>query len=341
MAQVKKEEKVVILLRPQEMEHDYEIIKAMMITKMGAMIDRSTDDTNMAVLKKYFPGLPTPAKEVLVQFKKEALQGLRDDIKSRFSKNRAGVSFETYQQNSLIRSLHSLLESFKPYRELVPWYHTIRDQNNRVRFSACTLSGFKPGLQFKVDRDATGLTLQTFINMNGTIFALDIFNRYHFLLESNNEYFLLSHKDYQTLEWLTVNQPGEYSKKPDEFAAHILSKLEADYPVNRNQLFEVHVIDVVPENRVMLSEISQSFLVLTPQWFYDGFLVDSDWKENHEVIQQGKTYLIRRNLDHETAFKKTLSPFIPISRNNLTGTITCRLQRRRKSNGSLKCITKC
>ncbi len=107
---------------------------------------------------------------------------------------------------------------------------------------------------------------------------------------------MLSYKDYQTLEWLSENNG---IADAHEFTAKILTRLEEDYKVNRNDLFEAILVENIPVNRVMLSEISNSFLVLTPQWLYDGFLQEGTWKEKTEIVHEGKTYLIQRNKEEE------------------------------------------
>ncbi len=319
MALVQKEVKVVVLLKPQEMVNDYLVIRAMQIVKMGGIVDRSTDDTSLALLKKHFPGLPAAAQEILVQFRQDAIDKMREQIRSRFAANRAGIAFDPYLRNAMIRSLHALFESLKPFAQMIPWYHGIRDQQNRVRFSSCTINAHKPQLQFNVSRDATGLALQTLVRVQEAIVPMDRFNRYQFLLESNNEYFLLSHKDYLALEWLEEINPSAYARQPEEFATLILAKLEADYPVNRNNLFEVTAVTAVAENRVMLSEISQSFLVLTPQWLYDGYLVEGPWKEKQEFQQNGKTYAVQRDQEAEMVFRKKLESLHPNFPRQLNG----------------------
>ena len=56
----------------------------------------------------------------------------------------------------------------------------------------------------------------------------------------------------------------------------------------------------------MLSEISQSFLVLTPQWGYDGFITEGPWKETYDITRNGQAFAIYRNQSDEKALWQLL-----------------------------------
>ncbi|MCP6725903.1 hypothetical protein NL526_27990, partial [Klebsiella pneumoniae] len=89
------------------------------------------------------------------------------------------------------------------------------------------------------------------------------------------------------LEWIRKNKTIDADGAA--FAKNILSVLEENYTVERNNLFEVNVVDnILPAQRVMLSEISNSFLVLTPQWIYDGTIAEGEWKEQIETTEDGQ-----------------------------------------------------
>ena len=128
----------------------------------------------------------------------------------------------------------------KPFSALIKWYHKIPGEKGNFKTAPGSFSTFKPQLQFEVTKNGNALELSTIISINGTIFPLDQFSRYQFLLLSGSEYFILSYKDYQTLEWLKENDPHQYSHQPQEFSENILARLETDYAVNRNNLFQKH-----------------------------------------------------------------------------------------------------
>jgi SNF2 family DNA or RNA helicase len=99
-----------------------------------------------------------------------------------------------------------------------------------------------------------------------------------------------------------------------------LAKLEDGYTVNRNNLFSKNEVNVLPKNRVMLSEISNSFLVLTPQWEYDDMLVEGQFQPTTEIVKHGETFSIVRNEDWEKSFVRLLQSLHPNFPKQLNGT---------------------
>src|SRR5690606_7526628 len=141
----------------------------------------------------------------------------------------------------------------RPFMPLIKWYHKIKIDQSNFKTSSCSFSPFRPGLAFEVIKTGNELLIQTKIVINGISYLEDIFTRHHFLLESKGEYFLLSFKEYKTLNWIIDSNPAQYASRPLELASNILAVLEADYPVNRNNLFDTHQVNALPVRRVMLS----------------------------------------------------------------------------------------
>jgi len=103
----------------------------------------------------------------------------------------------------------------------------------------------------------------------------------------------------QTLEWLQATIQSGTNITQETFIEKILAPIEMDYAVNRNGLLDATSVNVLPVNRVMLSEISNSFLMLNPQWLYDGFLVENRWQAEAKINQNGVEYIVHRNKDKE------------------------------------------
>ena len=325
MASTQSASRTVLLLSPHRIPEDHLVLESLRITrnagtaKSTEMVRFESCELDNTELRVHYSGLPKQATEILMWFNTAGVNWIREDIKKRFTAQRAGVPFEPYYKNAMTRRLHDLLERLKPFAGLLKWYHKLPGDKGHYKTAPCTFSAFKPQLHFELKQEDEGIQLETIVNLNGSPYPLRQFNRHHFLLESGNEYFLLSYKDFQTLEWLGDNDPGQYARQPDELAAHILSRLEGDYTVTRHDLLEKTGIRVTPVNRVMLSEISQSFLVLTPQWVYDGFPVDGPWKETQETVRQGVTYLVERDRPAETAFLQLLESLHPGFARQLNG----------------------
>ena len=318
MAAVTTEQKV-LLLSPQRLLTDYVLLQLLHIKKSKQVVDYKVHAATDAELNNACSHLPGQVIDTLRQFTETFIMRAGDQIKKQYQAQRAGISPETYYQRAMARSVHGLFERMKPFAELVKWYHQVQHQKGHFRTGPCSFSAYKPALQFSVTKEHGRLAIDTLIYLNGSAYPLSEFSRYLFLLESRNEYFLLSFKDYQTLEWLQTTNIQQFADQPEDFAKHVLARLEADYPVNRNNIFTRKEIDTVAVNRVLLSEISRTFLVFTPQWLYDGLLVEGAWKDKHEITRNGEIYVIKRNRETETAFLQRLEQLHPNFSKQLNG----------------------
>ncbi len=307
----KVENKTGLLLCPQQLLKNISILQVLHITKTNADVKYVTTDPDSREVNKSFFHLPKNTKEILIYFSEGYSDSRAQHIRLKYKTGRAGMPFNEFYEPALLRELHGLFERLKPFTTLFKWYHKIWNNKSSARTAPCVFSMFKPQLQFEVSKEKEALLLKTQFTLNGTVFDIGDFKRYHFLLESGNEYFLMGFKDFQTLEWLQQSRPEQYQHHPTELAQNILARLEEDYKVNRNGLFSQNIIEVMPVNRVLLSEISSSFLVLTPQWMYDGFLVESPWKETYEITKAGEAYIVQRNKAEEQRFSKLLEGLHP------------------------------
>ncbi len=306
-------------MRPQQLVHNDDILQAQHYVKTATGFDYVLHELTVQEVNESFAELPRLAKEVLVSFNKLQSGKRHTNIVNRYKTAKGGIAFETFYGNALLRTLHGLFEQLKPFASLLKWQHKILINKQNTKTAPCSFSSYKPKLEFEVVKKSEALHLQTNVLLNGSVFPLEDFTRYDFLLLSNNEYFLLAHKDYKTLEWLQSNDPAQYSNDADALARLVLARLEEDYPVNRNNLFNQDVIDTMPVNRILLSEISDSFLVLTPQWVYDGFVVDGEWQPVYNFTRAGAAYSILRHKEAEQQFSRQLQQMHPNFSRQLNG----------------------
>jgi SNF2 family DNA or RNA helicase len=308
----KVETKTALLLCPAKVLENKQLLRLIQITRDEKGVQYDIRDLDESTIRKYFDGVPQQAKHSLQHLNHEGLNKLEDEITKRFKQQKSGMPLRQFLFPAYARQLQERFEMIKPFAALLKWYHQLpHADNGHVITTPCVFSVYKPVLKFEVTKEDGSFRLITVIVINGCDYRHDAFRRFHFLLESNNEYFLLAYKDYKTLEWLQQNDPAQYSHDAAFFAQKILSVLENDYDVNRNNLFAVTTVEVKPVRRILLSEISNSFLVLTPQWLYDGYIAEGAWKESFEVSNNGEAIVVKRNKDEETAFKKLLEALHP------------------------------
>ncbi|GEO11330.1 DEAD/DEAH box helicase [Segetibacter aerophilus] len=307
MAVVKVEKKIAILLSPHELDSKFRLLESLHIQKSDKGIEYDLFDLHNKELNKNYLHLPEVVRDLLVHFSPDAFTKFQYKVGQPFLDKKPTDAELNLILTTTHRHFHQLFDKLKPFSGLLKWYHRTRLPDGKsFRMSPCAFSSYKPQLVFHVANENGRLVLKTEVILNGASYNLKEFNRYHFLLENSNEYFLLSYKDYQTLRWLAEKNRGQYGDDPVAFSQHILTKLELDYKVNRYNFFSKKEIRTIPVNRVLLSELNGSFLMLTPQWVYDGFVLENPWKESYETVVDGEAVEIVRNKEAEDEFLKKL-----------------------------------
>jgi SNF2 family DNA or RNA helicase len=279
-----------LLLSPHRLLTDRIILESLHINKTPKGVDLHIHELTNTELKKHYGDIHKDARDTL-------------------------SALNTHGAH--LRTVHELLLRLKPFTETFKWYHKIQVDKKNYKTAPCRFSNYRPQLEFEVTKYNNKYLLKESLEINGCKYDSSEFTRTHYLMESKGEYFLLAYKDYLTLEWLEKENYHTYSTQ--DFIEKILARLEADYKVNRNNLFETATVQEKPVKRVMLSEISNSFLVLTPQWLYDGFLQEGTWKEMSEVVQDGKAFHIYRSKEEENNLVQLLESLHPNFSKQLNG----------------------
>jgi superfamily II DNA or RNA helicase len=311
MAVMKEEKKVALLLSPQRITTDFRVLNSLHITRSAAGVEYNMDELDNGEIRKYYSSLGKECGRNLLQFSPLSLDHTRQDLKQKINNQRAGINRDEVMRSAMVRHLFQLFQAMKPFAGLSKWYHRTSEDGKKYKTAPCVFNKFKPLLKFEVVKDKEQLKLQTIVELNNASYPLEVFKRYHFLLESGNEYFLLSYKDYQTLEWLDKVDWNSVANDATAFSQNVLIRLELDHSVNRNGHFTKKALVTVPINRVMLSELNNSFLMLTPQWLYDGFVVDGPFKDTYETVVDGEEYVIQRDKHLEDQFQQLLVTLHP------------------------------
>ena len=305
-----------LLLSPYKLPNDLLCIESLHITRDKKGISITNLEPDATELRKHFPDLPKPARDALIFFTKQQIIDTRQAIERLSFTGSSSIPDKNVVSIALLRKAHEKLLQLKPFFALVKWHHKTKQENGHFKTEPCQWSTFRPVLQFRVVKEEQQLNIECRVQIANGDFPITACRRRSFLLEHSNEYFLLTWKDYQTLNWLAEQKlPAD----PEWFRTNILSRLDADYTVNSKDAMDATIIDVVAHPRVLLSEISQSFLVMTPQWSYDGFIQEGPWKEQTEIQQQGNSYLLLRNKESEDQLRLQLEALHPNFSKQLNG----------------------
>jgi superfamily II DNA or RNA helicase len=308
-----------LLFVPADLSSRKDIVRFIHIIKKNGLTRYDITVLDETLIRRQYGSQPKMVKDAITAVTEHSLNKIEEEIIKKHKLQKSGVPLRQFLIPAYTRRLVQQLETLKPFFPLLKWYHQVPNPaTGNLLIAPCSFSTYKLQLKFEVIKE-NGLQLITWIVIGNASYNISDFRRFHFLLESKNEYFFLSFKDYQTIEWLLQTNPAQYADDPSLFAQNILSKLEEDYEVERNNLFAVTTIDVLPIQRVLLSEISNSFLVFTPQWLYDGYLAEGAWKELLETTVQGEAIVVKRNKEAETFFKKQLEALHPNFPKQLNG----------------------
>ena len=295
---------------PGELLKRCAVLHLLQIRRQEGKLDYAVMPVSRQEVARHFEPLPDAAKTTLVRFSPDSLAAFEKETAQRCKKQKAGISPQAFLRQSLLRHTHRQFDELKPHFTSLRWYHkTNRPGTNHVQTLPCTVSAARPQLRFEVMGNEALLRIAAAVVIEEVAYELDAFTRTAFFLQKDNVYYLLSYADYQTLEWLS-SLPAE-GLPPLAFTEKVLTRLEPAYPVNRNALLDEKHVETRPQCRVYLSELNNAFLLLTPQWLYDGLLVEGPWKGEQEFSVRGKRVIIRRHQETEEQFLQQLSAFHP------------------------------
>lgn len=288
------------LIEPEQLKEGVPYVSVIWVIKSESGTRFKQENLNKHIINKW----PQEIYGALYKMLDDDFFSFLDESKKQFNKQKSGMSLDAYLKKAVFSHLRTITLSFFQQSIESRIYHKIKSlTSNNYLITACSYDDTPPKLSFEVYKDEnSGLRIAAFVSLGEEKFPLTDFTRFAFLLHKNNTYFVLSQADYQTLEWMHEKKPKQYAHDPARLSTYILQKLEQKYPVERNGHFPVHEIDVLPENIVMLSEISGSFLMITPQWNYDGIQVEGVFNETYQTHIQGEFYKVHRNQEAETAF---------------------------------------
>jgi SNF2 family DNA or RNA helicase len=318
----KKEKKTALLLCPHLINEEDQFMRLLHIEKDDRGIQFNNEELTQAHIQHYFKALPAAVQRALWRFTPRALEMTKAGIKDNFKLQKGGKNYDDYFQLSFNRLLHEQFQELKPFFPLLKLYQQVpaSDKKGHVKTAPCSFSVFTPRLLPEVARQNEGnFYINLLIQLNEISFPISGFNQYKFLIESNNEYFLLSHKDFRTIEWLQSLNWHHEGADADSFTQNILSRLEADYAVQRNNLLNRTPVTVAPVCRILLSEINNAFLVLTPQFDYDGFIIEGPFKESQVLHRDGTEYDIIRDKEPENKFVQLIESLHPNFSRQLNG----------------------
>ena len=304
-----------LLITPEAVSYQsyYNIFRVLHQRKINGKSTYTFDSLIKLNLRFLYKGANQDIIRLIKSFDEENIKHELAQLSKVHAKQKSGISYEKYIERAAPRVFHEQFSHLKNVAEELKIYHRIRSrETGNYKVAPCTFSNSKASLKFKVKRSGTsGLSISTLVDINEQELDISEFNQSAFLLEKDSVYYLLSIKDTQTLEWLKKAGPEQYSQNAEEFADKIISVLERDYDVIKESVFKVNLVESEPQHAIYLSEISDTFLMFTPRWDYEGFIIEAIDQPETEEIRKGEIYKVVRRHELEQAFVEKIRALHP------------------------------
>ncbi|MFM2336989.1 MAG: hypothetical protein RL115_182 [Bacteroidota bacterium] len=213
-------------------------------------------------------------------------------------------------KKSFTTQLQSLFTSFRQQAHRLELYHTVHGiKAPSVQVVKCSVHTFPVELSAKVQFVTGGYSLQWMVVNGKEITEYATYKRIAFLILAGNDYYQLTAKSFDAIEW------AESQLRPiiatDALMEVVNMIREKGIKVEEPEPAAAEIIHFIPLPQVYVSELSNTFLKLAPQFLYDGFLVEGPFTSTIKIQHKGQTILIKRDAEKEeelVGFLRSLHP---------------------------------
>ncbi len=327
----------IVMFVPQYLHKGFGFINFLHVIKRPVSIDYFPMSVNE--IRTAFEFLTAASADDLKSLSDQALGIQKNEMTKLFKKTVNAQSLENMVEKKILRYINeTFLKNLKEWKKL-PWFHQTKDPVKKIiRKSPCSMEAAPLTLKFRVEQDEErGLQLIRFVNIGSITYNLNEFERVVFFIEFKSQYFILNFNDYLTLESLNELNFSLLAYNAKEFFQQIVRKLEANgYEVDRNNSFSATEISTAPRSRILVSEISDTFLQFIPSFDYQGILIEGPWKSSMEVERQGELYTVNRDKKLENNLIELIKSKHTSFKNQFNNNFFISFDNARKNNWFLK-----
>ncbi|MGB1017773.1 MAG: DEAD/DEAH box helicase [Chitinophagales bacterium] len=186
------------------------------------------------------------------------------------------------------------------------YQRTLSPETERYITQKSKISKLKPIIDISIKKIEGKFRIRLAVKIGENDYKLSAFTRYGTLIRKRTEWFLLSQSDLAMLNKMSKINIDDFAYNDEAFLKNVVVKIEETHSVKRIDCFPKIEIETEPQKLVYLSEISGQFLTFTPQFNYDGFIAEGEFKAEKTAKLKGQEYLIKRNEAIETSFNTYL-----------------------------------
>jgi superfamily II DNA or RNA helicase len=257
-----------------------------------------------------FPKLPEECIKPLLNCSETELYKLKISLEQQTSYLQEEQKRKQLLKKSFATQVQSLFTSFRQQAHRLELYHAVPGLTSQsIQVVKCSIHSFPVELKAKVLTIESGFTLQwTVLNGKQQINYTQL-QRRDFLLLDGNTYYQLTAKAYEAIEW--ADSQVWPLTTPSEIAAAIITLREKGIMVEEPEPATEEMVSFPPQPQVYVSELSNTFLKLAPQFLYDGFLMDGPFIPIAKVQHNGQIISIKRDAEKEeelVGFLRSLHP---------------------------------
>ena len=288
--------KAVLLLQPQRLLFRHPVVQILLVHRVASGVEMEEQPLVSATINKYFKSLSTDAKKYLLKLQQVEVEKYDLALEAQFKLQRQYTDFRPFRSRAMAAYYQQQLGFVKQLAQGVSWYHRLPDGATKMKTAPCTYHPYTVQAAFSLVRQDNMVTVEVSIVKGNDNLPLAQFRRFYFLLEHNHTYLHLSLKSYEAIDWLADQQdqmwPAEDTSRTNAVMQHLQS---FGLPVQAHDLLPADTLSVVPTKRVLLSELNNAFLMLTPQFVYDGHVVEGSYADTATIDYQGSSLHIQRH----------------------------------------------
>ena len=210
---------------------------------------------------------------------------------------------------------------FEHLQKLWPWL--VQQKTfvlNEGKFSVdairpATLSAAVVKACFHVKQEGQFIAIELHLEKEGHFFAPGSFQfRSNMLLEMDSVYHLPATEDRPVLQLFTQGYIRVHESDKTALIRDLIPSLQKKYAVEVPEPFRIEKAAITPKLQVLLKEYKDQYLMLQPQFDYDGLVAPYDPDDSEDLIQlgtDGNLQRIARETETENAFFESLRPLHP------------------------------
>ena len=311
--------KIILLLQPAKLVQRTPVLQFLEVTKEGKNQLLEEWPIQSATIQRFQKTAPPELRKILNQFSDTALNKLKAELEKKLT--RFPPEYKEYHSHYLLaRHYQHHLGMLSHRSKDISWYHRLPDAaTQKVTTRPCTFNHLSVQVHFEAIQNHLGVSLATYVLINGTKHPIGHYRRYHFLLEQKNEYWQLSLPAYDALCWLEENHIKSFYPTAAAFEAEVAGPMRRKgLTVDTSKLVAAYA-GGIPATQVMLREVSGTSLMLQPQFLYEGVEVDGAYEPETRVEVKGQYIMVQRHKETETALVSFLQQMHPNFERQLNG----------------------